>query len=765
MTRIMVPVGEDAVYCTLLLSDHYLPGAVVLAHSLRDSGTSAKLVALFTPESLRPATIDELKTVYDEVISVHPLFNGSPANLWLMNRPDLISTFTKLELWRQTQFKRIVYLDSDVVALRAPDELLSLNVDFAAAPDVGWPDCFNSGVMVLKPNMQDYHALRALADNGISFDGADQGLLNLHFKNWHRLSFTYNCTPSANYQYIPAYKHFQHSISLVHFIGSQKPWHLSRDLYLAESPYSRLLGKWWTVYDRHYRPTVSSVTAPSHRSQNDPSGAILTAPQNQGSPFTAGVHVSESSHQPQTVLQPAYHSALQSVPSAQQSGPQPTTFAHTVLQIEQLPVSRHAAPESMPHPGPQPVTLSGQQTGQLMPQLVHQPLYHADEGRAPSAQTYKAPEQPQPAILSTVPQYVRGEEQASVYLQHHPYQPPAPPHTDQTSWEPAVFAPPIAPGPSHDESYMQHVQPAAVSDIYEHSPRPSSPKPEDQPPEPPKAEWDASREPPPVNSKPEAINLQNKTYAMSEDTELFQPPESYPDAPKNMYYEVPTTKPEPKKLAQLFPWESHAPRPTRVFLDDEPSVKSHSKQPSISSTGDESGLSQESVTSWEESTTDSWQNYSKLNAWDEVPEIRKYIQSIQRPRRVKTQTIQQQSGTMQKTTGRETEAEAAPKTKTRERSDSGSRGGSVLLTDFPCEIDRPSLPVTPVPIRRPSIWDRRDDTSSSSTTSTRPSLSLAEGVPNQEDWNPLERLEELRRRQIEVLENPNILFERIRKLS
>lgn len=33
----------------------------MLAHSLRDSGTSAKLVALFTPESLRPATIDELK--------------------------------------------------------------------------------------------------------------------------------------------------------------------------------------------------------------------------------------------------------------------------------------------------------------------------------------------------------------------------------------------------------------------------------------------------------------------------------------------------------------------------------------------------------------------------------------------------------------------------------------------------------------------------------------------------------------------------------
>lgn len=174
-----------------------------------------------------------------------------------MDRPDLISTFTKIELWRQIQFRRIVYIDCDVLALRAPDELLSLETDFAAVPDVGWPDCFNSGVMVLRPNMQDYYSLLALAKRGISFDGADQGLFNTHFKNWHRLSFTYNCTPSANYQYIPAYKQFQNTISLLHFIGSQKPWNLPRQVIPRDSPYNQLLGRWWATYDRHYRPQVS----------------------------------------------------------------------------------------------------------------------------------------------------------------------------------------------------------------------------------------------------------------------------------------------------------------------------------------------------------------------------------------------------------------------------------------------------------------------------------------------------------------------------
>lgn len=74
-----------------------------------------------------------------------------------------------------------MYVDADIVALRAVDELFDLNVPFAAAPDIGWPDCFNSGVMVLAPNVGDFWSLHTLASSGSSFDGADQGLLNEYF--------------------------------------------------------------------------------------------------------------------------------------------------------------------------------------------------------------------------------------------------------------------------------------------------------------------------------------------------------------------------------------------------------------------------------------------------------------------------------------------------------------------------------------------------------------------------------------------------------
>lgn len=36
-------------------------GAVVLAHSLRDNGTKAKLVVFVTPENLQESTVEELK--------------------------------------------------------------------------------------------------------------------------------------------------------------------------------------------------------------------------------------------------------------------------------------------------------------------------------------------------------------------------------------------------------------------------------------------------------------------------------------------------------------------------------------------------------------------------------------------------------------------------------------------------------------------------------------------------------------------------------
>ena len=56
--------------------------------------------------------------------------------------------------------------------------------ELSAASDVGWPDCFNSGVFVFEPSSKTFSELLDMAVTKGSFDGADQGLLNQYFSSW-----------------------------------------------------------------------------------------------------------------------------------------------------------------------------------------------------------------------------------------------------------------------------------------------------------------------------------------------------------------------------------------------------------------------------------------------------------------------------------------------------------------------------------------------------------------------------------------------------
>lgn len=50
------------------------------------------------------------------------------------------------------------------------DELFERE-ELSAAPDPGWPDCFNSGVFVYRPSIETYNQLLQFATEKGSFDG------------------------------------------------------------------------------------------------------------------------------------------------------------------------------------------------------------------------------------------------------------------------------------------------------------------------------------------------------------------------------------------------------------------------------------------------------------------------------------------------------------------------------------------------------------------------------------------------------------------
>ena len=112
----------------------------------------------------------------------------------------MTTVLTKLHVFRLTQFKKIIFLDADVLPTRPLSHLFTLPHEFSAVPDVGWPDIFNSGLMVLSPGEAKFNELIRLSESHGSWDGGDQGLLNeWRGKDWHRLSFVYNTTPTAAY--------------------------------------------------------------------------------------------------------------------------------------------------------------------------------------------------------------------------------------------------------------------------------------------------------------------------------------------------------------------------------------------------------------------------------------------------------------------------------------------------------------------------------------------------------------------------------------
>ncbi|KAF2713036.1 glycosyltransferase family 8 protein [Pleomassaria siparia CBS 279.74] len=564
----------------LLMSDSYLPGAAVLAHSLRDAGTTKKLAVLATLDTLSADTVSQLKKLYDYVIPVDRIRSPNTANLYLMGRPDLAFAFTKIALWRQVQFRKIVYLDADVVTLRALDELFDLPVPFAAAPDIGWPDAFNSGVMVISPNMGEYWALQTLAAAGDSFDGADQGLLNQYYehKDWHRLSFIYNCTPNAQYQWEPAYRYYKRDISVVHFIGKDKPWSTGRAGPSNFGVYNELLARWWAVYDRHLK-----------------------------------------------------------------------------------------------------VTSGG--TG--------------------------------------IQQHVRGERTSSDFglssIQHLTVNP------DVALDPPASTEPPLSePGEVAENIDQGVVEPTPTVEQRQFSA--------------PEMAWDATKFEPPAESRPEAANFPTHQYGFSQSSELFQAPPSYPEPPKDMWYQVPDTKPSQAQMPNpIFPWERQLDRPkaTRVFAEDLPPAPTsitapipthpfsttHFEQGAEPSTEELEavGLTSPPRISSPKSADDQWQSFqqSSVNAWDGVPGIDTYVRAIfEAQNRRGSQQLPQQS---------KPEEVLSPPISRKPRRE------SLIITDFPSALERPSLPVTPAPIKRPTFWGEDRDVEGD--------LPVAEGVPqNVAEW-------------------------------
>jgi glycogenin glucosyltransferase len=236
----------DSAYVTTLCNgDDYVPGVEALGRSLDRTGTAHPKVVLVTadvPCAARRSLADKGWRIHE----VEPIANPNPARRQFF--PRFANTFTKLRAFALTDYEKIVLLDADTIVLQNIDDLFERPA-IAAAPDFLLPDRFNSGVMVIDPCVETFAKMMDVLLGSDSYDGGDQGFLNVFFADWysspaaHRLPAGYNLHQFI-YQFLRAHPtllpQLEREAKVIHYTV-QKPW-------LSTSTLAGGSEAWWEMY-------------------------------------------------------------------------------------------------------------------------------------------------------------------------------------------------------------------------------------------------------------------------------------------------------------------------------------------------------------------------------------------------------------------------------------------------------------------------------------------------------------------------------------
>ena len=270
-------------WATLLTSPGYLVGVRALRASLARVGSTYPLVVAVT-DGIGPEDRALLEAEGCLLREVEPLRPPSGLRDSYANA-RFAEVWTKLGVWRLTEFERLVVLDADMLVVRNMDELFDLPLadgEIAAChacrcnpnriasypdswtpagcaytylegaddgADVPVPDpYFNGGTLVLQPDEATFDALvteLASVEDLSRYVFAEQDFLNEHFRGrWVALPYVYNALKTLPFQHPALWQ--ASAVKNIHFIIG-KPWETSLE---PASRYFDLEQQWWDVAGR-----------------------------------------------------------------------------------------------------------------------------------------------------------------------------------------------------------------------------------------------------------------------------------------------------------------------------------------------------------------------------------------------------------------------------------------------------------------------------------------------------------------------------------
>lgn len=210
-------------WVTLLSSEDYIEGVLVLNESLKRVGSKYPLLVAVTEDiydkyhnklcnaGMLPAKVNKL--VYSNK-TLEDVEKKWP------NQKQVLNTASKLNIFDFTDWEKLVYIDADVLVLKNMDDLFSYrdcSMVKYANDQMGF-----TGLFVIEPSHHYKQFYFTLMENESCFDGDLFGHLWLPFVSYNK-----------EYQIPECYLGYPHEdydiIKSVHFCNSPKPWNDNYD--------------------------------------------------------------------------------------------------------------------------------------------------------------------------------------------------------------------------------------------------------------------------------------------------------------------------------------------------------------------------------------------------------------------------------------------------------------------------------------------------------------------------------------------------------
>lgn len=232
----VVPPKNEFAFATLA-TPAFAMGAVALGYSIKKYHQDKyDLICLVTPD---------VNSTWREILSqwwiVKPVNEYRPFT-------HFRRSWTKLKVWNFIEYKKIIYLDTDLLLFSPVDELFTYP-ELSCVPDLNPPQICNTGVLVLEPRKGVFEGIDRLARiDEIRKGIGDQSTINAYFKKFTPLPAIYNLPRAANFGgFGKIVKLGRHKI--VHYV-CKKPWKCGREeISTCGCGYPSFNQKWWDTFD------------------------------------------------------------------------------------------------------------------------------------------------------------------------------------------------------------------------------------------------------------------------------------------------------------------------------------------------------------------------------------------------------------------------------------------------------------------------------------------------------------------------------------